>query len=151
MIAGIDSSTSSINQSLMMPKQQENYVMTDEEKEQVYSIISKYNTEEMSEEDTQSLLEEIQAPGVKPGDDLMGILEESGVEMPEPPQKGSMPPTPEDESKEITTNEDMPSYLNEFISKAQSGEISDEEVSTIINTLQQNGYTANGNIFDNIA
>lgn len=151
MIAGIDSSTSSINQTQMMPKQQENYVMTDEEKEQVYSIISKYNTEEMSEEDTQSLLEEIQATGVKPGDDLMGILEESGVEMPEPPQKGSMPPPQEDESKEITTNEDMPSYLNEFISKAQSGEISDDEVNTIINTLQQNGYTTNGNIFDNIA
>lgn len=148
MIGGID--TRATSQMGMMQQPRENYKMSDEEKTQVKSLLEQYDTENMTEEDTQSLFEEIKSLGVKPGEDLKTMMEDAGVKPPKPPQGGGKP-TQGGSSKEVSTKDNMPSYLSEFVSKAQSGDISDDDLNTILNTLQQNGYGTNGNIFDDNA
>lgn len=148
MIGGID--TRATSQMGMMQQPRENYKMSDEEKTQVKSLLEQYDTENMTEEDTKSLFEEIKSLGVKPGEDLKTMMEDAGVKPPKPPQGGGKPPQG-GISKEVSTRDNMPSYLSEFVSKAQSGDISDEDLNTILNTLQQNGYGTNGNIFDDNA
>lgn len=148
MIGGID--TRATSQMGMMQQPRENYKMSDEEKTQVKSLLEQYDTENMTEEDTQSLFEEIKSLGVKPGEDLKTMMEDAGVKPPKPPQGGGKPPQG-GSSKEVSTKDNMPSYLSEFVSKAQSGDISDDDLNTILNTLQQNGYGTNGNIFDDNA
>lgn len=148
MIGGID--TRATSQMGMMQQPRENYKMSDEEKTQVKSLLEQYDTENLTEEDTKSLFEEIKALGVKPGEDLKTMMDEAGVKPPKPPHGGGKPPKG-GEAKEVSTKDNMPSYLSEFISKAQSGDISDDELNTILSTLQQNGYGASGNIFDDNA
>ncbi len=146
MIGGID--TRATSQTAMMQKPRENYKMSDEEKTKVKSLLEQFDTKELSEDDTKSLFEQIKSLGVKPGDDLKSLMEDAGIKPQKPPQGGGKPPQGGGESEQVSTKENMPSYLTEFVSKAQSGSISDDEFKTILSTLQQNGYGTSGNIFD---
>lgn len=149
MIGGID--TRATSQTGMMQKPRENYKMSDEEKTQVKSLLEQYDTENLSEDDTNTLFDQIKSLGVKPGDDLKTLMEDAGVKPPKPPEGGGRPPKGESSTETVSTKSNMPSYLSEFVSQAQSGSITDDDLNTILSTLQQNGYGTSGNIFDDNA
>lgn len=149
MIGGID--TRATSQTAMMQKPRENYKMSDEEKTQVKSLLEQYDTENLSEDDTKTLFDQIKSLGIKPGDDLKTLMEDAGVKPPKPPEGGGKPPKGGSSTETVSTKSNMPSYLSEFVSQAQSGSITDDDLNTILSTLQQNGYGTSGNIFDDNA
>ena len=57
--------------------------LTDEQKETVNSILSNYDSSNMTKQNVESLKAEFKEAGIKPSEDLKGIMEEAGFEVPE--------------------------------------------------------------------
>ncbi len=143
MINGIGSSSSTSQ--TMMYKQRENYKMTDEQKQSVTDLLSQYDdVSSISDDEKETLMENIKDLGVKPGDDLKNIMESAGFEPPKPPE-GGMPPQSSDST---SSTEELPSFLSDFISKYQSGEVSEDDMNTLFAQLKSNNMGAKGNIYD---
>lgn len=143
MINGIDSSTSASQ--TMMLRQRENYKMSDDEKQKVTDLLAKYDVSTLTDDEKQSLMEEIKSMGVKPGDDLKNIMDEAGFTPPKPPE-GGMPPMNGASDSEST--EQLPAFLSDFINKYQSGQVSDDDMNTLFSQLKSNGMGTVGNLYD---
>lgn len=142
MINGIGSSVSSASQNMLV--QRENYVMTDEQKEKVSSLLEKYDTSNMTETSTKSLMDEIKSLGVKPGEDLKEILDSVGIN----PPKGQKPPPPPPKQEDTSITNDLPSFLTDFINKFKSGSLTEEDTTNLIQQLKENDMSSTGNIYD---
>jgi hypothetical protein len=143
MINGIDSSASRVQMGSQMQMKRPNYKMTDEDKEKVSSILSNYDSSKITDESMQSMMEEIEAAGIKPGDDLMSMMDEAGFKPKEPPTgKGQGGP------QGASSKGEMPEFLSDFVSKYQSGNVSDDDVASLVQQLQSKGMGSKGNIVD---
>lgn len=76
------SSIGSSNQ-MQRPLPQPSQPLTDEQKEKVNSILANYNSSCMTESDVESMRAELKAAGIKPSEELKGIMEDTGFEVPE--------------------------------------------------------------------
>lgn len=142
MIEGIN--TSAI--SSMSSQQRVNYKMTEEQKTSFAEIIASYDTANMSDEDMMSLRQELSAEGIKPGEDLKGLMETAGV-------KGTPPPPPPggmgggmSAMQSVSEEEELPETLSDFIEKFKSGEVTEEDLNTLVECLQSENLAASGNI-----
>lgn len=116
--------------------------MTQEQEETVSGILSNYDSSSISSTEFESMIEEIKDAGIIPSKDLRNMLEDSGFEIPEEggPQgvKGEEKPPP-------------PEFMSELMNKLNSGEISEEEVQTFMQNLQNESDLENGSILDEYA
>ncbi len=142
MVEGISSTGMGRMQAMQPP----NYRMTDEQKTTFSEIISQYNTDDMSDSDMKSLLEEIKSAGIKPGEDLKSLMETSGLEVTKNSEgmKGGAkaggnqgPPPPPKE---------MPEELTSFIEKYQNDDATEEDITNLIEWLESKGIGLSGNI-----
>lgn len=142
MINGL--SSSSINANMMTgQRQRPNYVMTDEQKTQVSELITKYDSSNMNPDSMKSLMEEIKALGVKPGEDLKNIMDSAGFKPPQAPKEGMGRP-----QKSRSGLNELPDFLKDFIQKSREGSVTDDDVNTLVAELQNNGYGTSGSIID---
>lgn len=137
MISSI-SSSNAMNSSLQQSIQK----LTDEQKKMVNEIISNYDASNISKSDFNNMMSEIKDAGITPSRDLRSIIEESGFSMPEGPGpqgvKGEGRPKP-------------PEYITDLMSQLQSGDISEEEIQSFLQILQNQNGEKTGSIMDKYA
>lgn len=117
--------------------------LSDEQKQEISDIISKYDPSNMSKEDVKSMFDEIKALGIGQSDEVKSILDEAGFEPPEKPQG----PPPSENSK--TQNE--PQYVLDFLDKLNSGSVSETDLNTLVQNLQNSGMLTQGSLVDKTA
>lgn len=134
---------SSINASNSMHKpmhmQQPSQPLTDEQKETVNSILSNYDSSKMTEADYESLKVEFVDAGIKPSEDLKGIMEEAGFEV------------PERTGPQGAKGKGKPPEFSKLLEKLQNSEITEEEIQSFIENLQNEKGEFSGAIMDEFA
>ncbi len=141
MIEGI--SSAQFGGGMNMPRF--NYEMTDEDKETFADIIEKYDSANMTKEDTESLRSELKDAGIKPGEDLKNMMQEAGFDMPGPPPGKGTPPQG---AGMMAQNSETSETLNNFIEKFKSGTADEEDLDSLLSWINQNNLSYNGNIID---
>lgn len=136
MISSISSSYS-VNRTMQQPSQQ----LTDSQMEAVNSILSNYDSSSMSKADFESMRAEFEEAGIKPSEDLKGIMEEAGFELP----KG---PGPQGVSGEGKTR---PPEFSKLMEKLGDSDVSEEEIFSFIENLQNEKGSISGALLDELA
>jgi hypothetical protein len=114
--------------------------LTEDQKSQIDSILSKYDPKNMTDEDKQALKSELKSLGIGPGKELFEILKSSGFGPDELRGKGNegLPPLPANDSREI------PQYLLDFIEKQKSGSVTQDDIDALIQNLQNSNQNVTG-------
>jgi len=116
--------------------------LTDDQKTILEEILAKYDASNLTQEQTQSLFDELKASGIKPSKEVREIMDTAGFAPPEKPE-GSMPPL--DQTNET---EDLPDYVLEFLEKLKSGQVSEADLNSLTASLEENGEISQGLIVD---
>ena len=136
MVSGISSSNS------MQRPMQSSQTLTDDQKTTVNDIISNYDSSNMTKADFDSLMVEFQDAGIPPSEEIGSLLDAAGFEKHEgkPPEgvKGGQRPEP-------------PEFITELMDKLENGEITEEEVQSFLQNLQNESNQSSGLIMDNYA
>jgi len=123
------------------PMPQPSQPLTDEQKETVKSILSNYDSSNMTTVNIESMKADLNEAGIKPSEGLKGIMEAAGFEVPEKPgpqgAKGGGRPKPPEFSK--------------LMEKLGNSDIYEEEIQSFIETLQNEKGTFSGSIMDEYA
>ncbi len=102
--------------------------LTDEEKSALQEILSRYDAENLSEEDEKALMEELKDSGIKPTAEVKKLIADAGFELPESPAKPEGMGNPMEmlfaEDEETSSTSDLSSLLEQY----KNGEISEEEL-----------------------
>ncbi len=122
------------------PLTESNTKLTDEQKETLQGILANYDSENMTQDSMKAMMDKIKAAGITPSKDLREIMDEAGFKPPEKPQG----PPPEESTG--TTN--VPQYLIDFMQKQESGEVTQEDIDSLIASLQSSGKTTVGSLVD---
>lgn len=121
------------------PMPQQSQPLTDEQKETVNSILSNYDSSNMTTENVESLKAEFNQAGIKPSEDLKGMMEEAGFKVPE----RSGPQGAKGKGK--------PPEFSKLMEKLESTDISEEEIQSFIENLQNEKGKFSGTIMDTYA
>lgn len=113
--------------------------MTDEQKEMANTILSNYDPSSITQSDFESLRAEFEEAGIKPSEDLKGIMEEAGFEVPGRPG----PQGAEGRGK--------PPEFSKLMEKLGNSDISEEEIKSFIEQLQNEKGNFSGVIMDEFA
>ena len=136
MISSISNSTT------MRPAMQpQSKPMSDEQKETVNSILSNYDSSSMTEAKFESLKAEFEEAGIRPSEDLKGIMEEAGFEVPE--RSGPEGAKGGGKSK--------PPEFAALMEKLQSSDVSEDDLMAFIESIQAEKGSFSGAITDDYA
>ena len=122
----------------------QNTQLTDDQKTQALEIISQYNPENMTEEDKSAMRAELRDAGIKPSRGLKEIIEGEGFEVEGP--KGSRPPHGSKGGQRGERIEN--SQITEFLEKYDAGEITDEDIDSLVQLLKKGGQDPLGVVLD---
>ena len=134
------SSISSSNQ-VQRPMQRQSQPLTDEQKEKVSSILSNYDSSNMTTADIDSMKAEFKEAGINPSEDLKGIMEEAGFEVPERPGPQGVNGQEKPKTSEFT----------ELMEKLESSDISEDEIMSFIENLMNEKGSFSGALMDEYA
>ena len=137
MISSIGSSNA-----MRPPMQQPVQSMTDEQKTAASEILANYDSTSMTDAEHESLRAEFEEAGITPSKELGSIMEGAGFEIPSGPggpqgAKGSGKPKPPEFSK--------------LMEKLESSDVSEEEIQSYIQTLQNEKGEFSGALMDDYA
>ncbi len=113
--------------------------LTDEQKEKVNSILSNYDSSKMTTDNIESLKAEFKEAGIKPSEDLKGIMKEAGFEVPERsgPQRAR--------------GDGKPPEFSKIMEKLGNSDTSEEEIHSFLENLQSEKGKFSGSIMDGYA
>ena len=125
--------------------------LTDEQKDALEEILAKYDPENMSGEDMESLKTELQEAGIRPTREVGQIMNEAGFGPPSGVQgAGGPPPGPPPDMAD--NDDDEENELLELINQVKTGEITQEEfLSTLEEYAQLGGIISPGQVVDETA
>jgi hypothetical protein len=114
--------------------------LTEDQKNQVESVLSKYDPQNMTDEDKQALKSELKSLGIGPSKELFEILKSSGFGPDElrGKEREGLPPLPANDSKEL------PQYLLDFVEKQKSGTVTQDDIDALIQNLQNSNQNITG-------
>lgn len=141
MVEGINTSQIGFNQPF---RQQQSVQMTDEQKEQFQEIIANYNPENMTSEDMESLREAFESAGIAPSQELKTLMEEAGFAPPS--GAGGQPPMGGMQRPHLQPNFMNDPVIGDFAEKVNSGDVSEEDLSELMDYIQSNFMEAKGNL-----
>ncbi|MFA7289985.1 MAG: hypothetical protein WC055_14005 [Melioribacteraceae bacterium] len=123
---------------MQKPMHPQSQPLTKEQKETVNSILANYESSNMSEVEVESMKAEFKNAGIKPSEDFKGILEEAGFEVseksgPQGAKGGGRPKPPE---------------FSTLMGKLENSDISEEEMQSYIQNLQNENGGYSGTIVD---
>ena len=119
--------------------------LTEDQKTTLTEIISKYDPENMSEETTKQMMDEIKEAGITPSKEFGEIMDKAGFKRPEPPKGGPMPP--KGEIPNFTNKNSVELYLS-FMSKQETGSTTKDDFENLIQQLTANGEDLQGIFID---
>lgn len=117
-----------------------NYKLSDEQKETLNNILSNYDIENLDDEGKKELMEELKSSGIPVCKELKETLDAAGFQPPPPPDKAG--------ETGSTTSRELPQFILDFISKQESGEVTQDDINTLITNLQNNGQLTTGTLVD---
>jgi hypothetical protein len=135
MVSSISSSQQTYN------AQFTDYTLTDDQKQTLEEIVAKYDSENMTGEDTKALFEELKSAGIPPSKDVKETLDAAGFKTPEKPN-GEPPKT---EGTELSSNAKT---LIDILQKAETGEATQDEINAFITQLQSTSSVFSGSLID---
>lgn len=139
MVSGI-SGTSAYQ---YQPRVDSNQSLTEDQKKTLQEIIAKYDPENMTSEDTKAMMDEIKETGIKPSKEFGEIMNAAGFK---PPEKPSGPPPQEVEGS--STENDLTSQLLELLNEQKSGTVTEEDLTTFIESLKSSGNSLIGTLIN---
>ena len=110
--------------------------LTDEQKATVNDILADYDPADMKDEDAESLKARLSDAGIKPSEDLKSILKEAGFTVLE--RSGP-------EGKKGKTK---PPEFSKLMERLRNSNVSEEEVRSFIESLQNEKGKFNGTLMD---
>jgi len=113
--------------------------LTDDQKSALEEILEKYDVENMTDEEKQTMMDEMKSAGIPMTDETKEIMDSAGF---------TPPPPPEESTETESTEEEIPDYLQDFIAKQQAGEVTQEDIDTLVQQLQASGETVPGALID---
>lgn len=142
MISGISSSNTMQYQ---MQSAQAAQTLSEDKKKELQEILGKYDSKTATGDTMKSMMDEIKKAGFTPKDGSIDVIKEAGFEMPEPPEGGpeKMGPPPSGGQ-----NSPMPDYLMDFVKKQGSGEVTQEDITSLIKSLEKDGKYTTGALVD---
>ena len=142
MIDGVSSSNTAALSA--MAQQAKETSLTDEQKSELESIISKYDASTATEEDMQALFSELEEAGIGPSKEVGAALNAAGFAPPAgpggPPPMGGVEDEEEDDEddEDILTIDSLESEIvQEFAEKFISGEYEEEDLDAIAEDLAE--------------
>jgi len=144
--------STNLNQSFSAPK------LSDEQKETINTILSDYDSAELSEQDAKDIVSAFQEAGIKPSKDFEVTLGTAGFDAREigdlagvaPPQRGEngAPPIPRD-SESAGVNQDNLQLLQSILEQyTDLSNLSAEDEQTLSNSLLDAGLLEPGALID---
>ena len=137
MVGSIGSISTSLYQNQVSSGSQ----LTDDQKTTLEEILAKYDSESMTQESMKSMMDEIKEADIKPCKETREIMDAAGFQPPEKPQG----PPPEEET---SSTQEIPQCILDFMEKQETGEVTDSDVNSLIQSLLSSGQTAQGSIVD---
>lgn len=119
--------------------------LTVDQKTTLNEIISKYDPQNMTEETTKQMMEEIKEAGITPNKEFGEIMDKAGFKRPEPPHQGQMPP--KGEIPHFNNKNSVEIFLS-FMSKYESDTATKEDFEMMIQQLSANGEDLQGIFID---
>jgi len=152
-ISGIGSSSS------MYPMMNETS-LTDEQQSTLNEILSQYDPENLTDEDAKSMMDAIRDAGIRPSREVGQTLEAAGFDMeqlkpPAPPEGSGMggpggpPPSGAEGSSE--TEDETSQLISQLLEQIQNGDVSEDDLSSLLLALQSEGLTSTGLFVDQSA
>lgn len=112
--------------------------LTEDQKTKLQEIIANYDPENMDEESTKAMMEEIKSAGITPGKEFGDIMNEAGFKPPEKPQGGMQGPPPSEGTQSV------PQFVTDFIELQESGEATQEDVDNFVQMMKEMGINDTG-------
>lgn len=116
--------------------------LTDDQKTKLEEILAKYDPNNMTDESAKAMMDEIKAAGIGPSREFGQIMNEAGFKPPEKPEG----PPPEDSAKGV--QQEMPDFMVDFMKKQESGEVTEEDIYSLIQNLLAADKSTTGSIVD---
>lgn len=124
--------------------------LTDDQKSTLADILAKYDPENMTEEETMAMMDEIKAAGITPSKEFGEIMNAAGFKPPEKPQ--GPPPSEGTDSTTSTSSStvtaEVPEYMASFLEKQQSGTATEDDILSLIQSLLSTNQSTTGSIVD---
>jgi hypothetical protein len=140
MVSGISSISSSQYQSQVSKSN----TLTDDQKETLQDILAKYDSDNMTADSMKEMMDEIKNAGIKPSKEFGQIMNDAGFKPPEKPQG----PPPEDSTSSTSDSTTLPDYLQDFITKEESGTVNQSDIDSLIQSLKSSGKMTEGVLVD---
>jgi len=118
--------------------------LTDEQKKTLEEIIGKYDPDNMDAESSKAMMDEIKSAGIGPNREFGEIMNAAGFKPPEKPQG----PPPEDMAQGASSKTEIPSFMQDFLQKQEAGNITEEDIYSLIQNLLSNSQSTKGSIID---
>lgn len=140
----IDSLNSTMSSGMMPPPIRGAHPLTDDQRSQLQDILANYDPENMTAEDTQTMRDEIREAGIRPGKELRTTLQEAGFEVGPPPDG----PPGQMTGPMGANRPEPPQFILDFIDKAESGDITADEVAEFLEAIQAHNQETTGLLVD---
>ncbi|UUX49955.1 hypothetical protein NUH88_21520 [Nisaea acidiphila] len=125
--------------------------LSEEEKSTIASILEQYDPESLSEEDVDSIKQQLQDAGIDPSPELGSLIEEAGFDKeqfrPDGPPPGGPPPGGEGGPSGLVS-EDGLKTLSSILEEYDVENLSEDDVSAIQQQLAEAGFFGQGSVVD---
>ncbi|MDR3627848.1 MAG: hypothetical protein P4L45_13485 [Ignavibacteriaceae bacterium] len=157
------SSISSTSSSLYTSSTSSSSTLTDDLKKKLDDILSNYDSSNLTADSTKSLMDALKSSGVQPSKAVKDYLSSKGFDI-KPPQG---PPPPDSLSGLSSTSlsssssssstssssgsnstSSLPGYLQDFITKEEAGTVTQDDINSLISSLQNSGQNTTGVLID---
>ena len=120
--------------------------MTEEQKTTLEEILARYDSESLTEEDSQALQSELEEAGIPRCLESARMLRAAGLR-PSPPEEEADPA----QSLLEATKEEENKGLTDLIERFRSGEITQDEFMSLIRQYAESGMLTPGSLVDELA
>lgn len=134
----------------MMPQKTE--ALTDDQKNTISEILSKYDAENVSTEDAVAIFEEFKEAGITPTRGMKEAIEAAGFDAEDLRSKGlsdqGMPPPPQQSSTSSSINLSALQSLQEILSQYDLTNLSETDQTSLVSALESSGFIYPGSVLD---
>ena len=120
-----------------------NKSLTDDQKDTLAGILSKYDSKTATNDQIKSMMDEIRQSGIPPTKSTMEIIKNAGFKLPEKP--GGVSPDGTDSVKSDTASSAL---IDAFLSKQKTGTLTNDDVNTLLQNLINSGSLTTGSVVD---
>ncbi len=125
-----------------------NESLTETEKTQLEEILAEYDAENLTEEDVQSIFDEIREAGIQPGKAVKETVEAAGFDLEQfRPDRPAGPPPGMSGSKPESVNLSSLKSLQTILNKYDLSNLSAEDETSLYSQIQDAGLMEPGNLF----